>query len=166
MILVAPAAGGTRSTTKDLLQARFILFSHWPVVRTVIDVTVGDVIKRVSATAAATNAFAPESVDPVYERRLLSVNMTPGNLDALAYEELEFDDISRWLDENVPQIRVPSVIIGALGDQLVEIDHVRRLAQTLSDTELVTVDGNHVIPYTHPDVVATQIRQAVATVVS
>jgi hypothetical protein len=41
--------------------------------------------------------------------------MTPGNLDALAYEELEFDDISRWLDENVPQIRVPAVIIGALG---------------------------------------------------
>ena len=77
MILVAPAAGGTRSTTQDLLQARFILFSHWPVVRTVIDVTVGDVIKRVSATAAATNAFAPEPVDPIYERRLLSVNMTP-----------------------------------------------------------------------------------------
>src|SRR6185436_15568118 len=34
MILVAPAAGGTRSTTQDLLQARFILFSHWPVLRT------------------------------------------------------------------------------------------------------------------------------------
>ena len=92
--------------------------------------------------------------------------MTPGNLDALAYEELEFDDISRWLDENVPQIRVPSVIIGALGDQLVEIDHVRRLAQTLPGTELITVDGNHVIPYTHPDIVATQIRQAIARAVS
>ena len=50
--------------------------------------------------------------------------MTPGNLDAPAYEELEFDDISRWLDENVPQRRVPSVIIGALGDQLVAIDDV------------------------------------------
>jgi pimeloyl-ACP methyl ester carboxylesterase len=160
MILVAPAAGGTRSTTQDLLQARFILFSHWPVVRTVIDVTVGDVIKRVSATAAATNAFAPEPVDPVYERRLLSVNMTPGNLDALAYEELEFDDISRWLDENVAQIRVPSVIIGALGDQLVAIDDVRRLADQLAGSELITVDGNHMITYTHPDVVAAQIRQA------
>ena len=60
MILVAPAAGGATSATQDLLQARFILFSHWPVVRTVIDLTVGDVIKRVSATAAATNAFAPQ----------------------------------------------------------------------------------------------------------
>ena len=43
---------------------------------------------------------------------------------------------------------------------------MRRLAQTLPDTELVTVDGNHVIPYTHPDVVATQIRQAVARAAS
>jgi len=166
LILVAPAAGGLRSNTMDVLQARFIRFSQWPVVRTVVDATVGDVIKRFSATSGAENAFAPEPVDPAFEQRLLSVGMTPGNLDALASDELEFNDTSRWVDENVPQIRVPSVIVGALGDQLVDIDHVRRLAQTLPGTELITVDGNHVIPYTHPDVVATQIRQAVATVVS
>ena len=92
--------------------------------------------------------------------------MTPGNLDALASDELEFNDTSRWVDENAAKIRVPSVVIGALGDQLVEIDHVRRLAQTLPATELITVDGNHVIPYTHPNVVASQIRQAVARAVS
>lgn len=160
MILVAPAAGGTKSTTEDIRQARFILFSHWPVVRTVIDLTVGNVIKRVSATAAARDAFAPEPVDPIYENRLLSVNMTPGNLDALALEELEFDNTSRWLDENVPQIRVPSVIIGALGDHLVGIDDVRRLGDTLPGSQLITVDGNHMIAYTHPTVVADQIRQA------
>jgi pimeloyl-ACP methyl ester carboxylesterase len=160
MILVAPAAGGTRSTTQDLVQARFILFSHWPVVRTVIDLTVGDIIKRVSATAAARDAFTPEPVDPIYEQRLLSVNMTSGNLDALALEELEFDNTSRWLDENVAQIRVPSVIIGALGDHLVAIDEVRRLAETLPGSELITVDGNHMIAYIHPTVVADQIRQA------
>jgi pimeloyl-ACP methyl ester carboxylesterase len=150
----------------DVLQARVIRFSQWPVVRTIVDATVGDVIKCFSATSGAQNAFAPESVDPAFEQRLLSVGMTPGSLDALASDELEFNDTSRWLDENVSQIRVPSVIIGALGDQLVEINHVRRLAQTLPGTELVTVDGNHVIPYTHPDVVATQIRQAVARAVS
>ena len=85
--------------------------------------------------------------------------------DALADEELEFDDISRWLDQNVPQIRVPSVIIGALGDQLVAIDDVRRLADKLAGSELITVDGNHMITYTHPDVVAAQIRQAATSAV-
>lgn len=160
MILVAPAAGGTRSATQDLFQARFILFSHWPVARTVVDHTVGNLIKRVAATAAARDAFTPAPVDPSYEKRLLSVSMTPGNLDALAREELEFDDISHWLDETVPQIRVPSVIIGALGDHLVAIDEVRRLADTLPNSELITVDGNHMIAYTHPTTVADQIRQA------
>ena len=160
MILVAPAAGGTRSATQDLLQARFILFSHWPVVRTVIDHTVGNLIKRAAATAAARDAFTPEPVDPIYEKRLLSVSMTPGNLDALAREELEFDDISRWLDEIAPQIRVPSVIVGALGDHLVAIDDVRRLADTLPGSELITVDGNHMITYTHPALLADQIRRA------
>jgi pimeloyl-ACP methyl ester carboxylesterase len=166
LILVAPAAGGLRSETLDVLQARFIRFSQWPVVCTVVEATVGDVIKRFSATSGAEDAFAPEPVDPAFEQRLLSVGMSPGNLDALASDELEFNDTSRWVDENVPQIRARSVIIGALGDQLVEIDHVRRLAQTLPGSELISVDGNHVIPYTHPDVVATQIRQAVARAVS
>jgi len=78
------------------------------------------------------------------------VGMTPGNVDALASDELEFNDTARWVDVNVPQIRVPSVIIGALGDQLVDVDHVRRLAETLPGTELITVDGNHVIPYHAP----------------
>ena len=100
-------------------------------VRTIVDATVGDVIKRISATSGAERRLRPRAGRSAFEQRLLSVAMTPGNLDALASDELEFNDTSRWLDENVPQIRVPSVIIGALGDQLVEIDHVRRLAETL-----------------------------------
>jgi pimeloyl-ACP methyl ester carboxylesterase len=73
---------------------------------------------------------------------------------------LEFDGTSTWVDENVSQIRVPSVIIGAKEDQLVGFDHIRRLADTLPGTELVTVDGSHMIPYTHPDVIAEQVRRA------
>ena len=49
MILVAPSAGGLRPKTMDLLQARYVRFSQLPVVGSVIDVTAGDVIKRVSA---------------------------------------------------------------------------------------------------------------------
>jgi hypothetical protein len=43
---------------------------------------------------------------------------------------------------------------------MVKIDHARRLANTLPRPQLVTVDGNHMIPYTHPDVVAAQVRGA------
>lgn len=160
MILVAPGAGGSRSKTMDVAQARYIKFSQLPVISTVIDFTVGDVIKRVSATSGAEHAFAPEPIDPSYEKRLLSVTMTPGNLAALASEQLEYNDTSGWVDENVPQIKVPSVIVGADGDQLVSIDHARRLAETLPGTELITVEGNHMIPYTHADVIAEQVKRA------
>jgi pimeloyl-ACP methyl ester carboxylesterase len=42
----------------------------------------------------------------------------------------------------------------------VPFEHAERLAQTLSGTELITVEGSHMIPYTHPDVVAAEIRAA------
>ncbi len=160
MILVAPGAGGARSKTMDQLNAHYVRFSQLPVVQPVIDVTAGDVIKRVAATSGAAHAFAPEKVDPAYDQRLLSVSMTPGNLEAFASDQLEFNDTSRWLDENVPEIRVPSVIIGGEDDQLVGIDRIHRLAETLPGAQLVTVDGSHMIPYTHPDLIAAQVKGA------
>jgi pimeloyl-ACP methyl ester carboxylesterase len=99
-------------------------------------------------------------VDPTFEERLLSVSMTPGNLAAYASDELQLDDTMNWLDENVPQIRVPSVIVGGEADHLVGIYHLRRLAATLPGTRLITVDGSHMIPYTHPDVIAEQVKSA------
>ncbi|ULE35633.1 alpha/beta hydrolase [Mycobacterium sp. IDR2000157661] len=162
MVLVAPGAGGLRSATADLLQARYIEFSQLPVISAVIDAVAGDVFKRISATSGAAHAFEPHDVDPGYEQRLMPVTMTPGNLRAFAHEQFEFDATSAWLDENVDQITVPSVIIGAEDDQLVGIGHARRLAETLPHTELVTVEGGHMIPYSHPDVVVGEIRRAVA----
>jgi pimeloyl-ACP methyl ester carboxylesterase len=161
LVLAAPAAGGTRSKPFDLFNARYAQFSGLPVLRPVLDVTVNQVLKRVAATAGAANAFAPDKIDPTYQRRLLSVTMTTGNLAAFASDQLEFDDTARWVDENVPQIRVPSTVIGASDDQLVSIDHVRRLADTLPGAELITVDGSHMITYSHPDVIAVQINDAV-----
>lgn len=160
MVLVAPGAGGVRSHVMDRFNARYAEFSRLPVVKPVMDVAVNDVIKRVAATSGAARAFAPDKVDPSYEQRLLSVSMTPGNLAAFASDQLEFDATSHWLDQNVAQIRVPSVIIGGEDDQLIGIDHLRKLADTLPGTQLITVDGSHMIPYTHPDVIAEQVRSA------
>ena len=160
LVLVAPGAGSLRPDAMSTFNARYVQFTQLPVVKPATDVTVNHVIKRVAATAGAAKAFSPGQVDPGYQNRLLSVSMTPGNLAAFASDQLEFDETLRWLDENVPQIRVPSVIIGGENDHLVGIEHLRRLAETLPGTRLVTVDGSHMIPYTHPDVIAEQVRAA------
>ncbi|RDH77467.1 alpha/beta hydrolase [Mycolicibacterium moriokaense] len=160
LILAAPGAGGLRSTPMDKFNAYYAKFSELPVVAPVLDFTANDVFRRVAATAGVDRAFAPGDVDPGYKQRLLAVSMTSGNLAAFASDQLAFDDTSRWLDENVPAIRVPSVIIGAADDHLVPIEHARRLADTLPGSQLVTVDGSHMIPYTHPDVIAAQVKGA------
>jgi len=160
LVLAAPGAGGIRPDKMSDFNARYAQFNQLPVLGPVLDATVNQLIKRVAATSGAEHAFAPGQVDATYEQRLLSVSMTPGNLAAFASDQLEFDDTSRWVDENVPQIRVPSVIIGGENDHLIGIDHMRRLAETLPYTKLITVDGSHMIPYTHPDVIAEQVKSA------
>jgi pimeloyl-ACP methyl ester carboxylesterase len=160
MILVAPGAGGSRSSAMEMLEARYARVSQLPVVAAITDFSVNNVIKRAAATSGAETAFAPGKVDPSFEQRLLSVSMTPGNLASFASDQLDFNDTSAWVDANVPQIRVPSVIIGAQDDHFISTDEIRRLADTLPGTQLVTVDGSHMIPYTHPDVIAEQVRIA------
>jgi pimeloyl-ACP methyl ester carboxylesterase len=115
---------------------------------------------RLSAHFGAIRAFEPAPVDPDFQARLLSVTLTPGNLDAFSHEQLEFDQTEQWIDDNVDAIQVPSVVIAATGDELVPIKHARLLAETLPGTSLVTVDGNHMIQYIHPDVVAAEITKA------
>jgi pimeloyl-ACP methyl ester carboxylesterase len=157
---VAPGAGGSRSTVTEKLESRYVRFSQLPVVASVTDAGVNNVIKQAAATSGAETAFAPGKVDPGFEQRLLSVSMTPGNLGSFASDQLDFNDTSAWVDENVPQIRVPSVIIGAQDDHFISTDQIHRLADTLPGTQLVMVDGSHMIPYTHPDVIAEQVRSA------
>jgi pimeloyl-ACP methyl ester carboxylesterase len=160
LILVAPGAGGSRSTVTEKLESHYVRFSQLPVAASVTDVSVNNVIKRAAATSGAETAFAPGKVDPGFEQRLLSVSMTPGNLASFASDQLDFNDTSAWVDDNVPQIRVPSVIIGAQDDHFISTDQIHRLADTLPGTQLVMVDGSHMIPYTHPDVIAEQVRTA------
>src|SRR6185312_9782094 len=113
MILVAPGAGGSRSSAMEQLEARYVWVSQLPVVAAITDFSVNNLIKRAAAMSGAETAFAPGKVDPSFEQRLLSVSMTPGNLASFASDQLDFNDTSAWVDANVPQIRVPSVIIGA-----------------------------------------------------
>lgn len=163
LVLIAPAAGGMTSSTPNLLQARYLRFSALSVVKTLINYTFGDIVLRLSAHFGARHAFEPAPIDPAYEARLMSVSLTPGNLDAYSREQLEFDQTMRWLDDNIIEIHVPAVEIAALGDELVPIKHAQLLAQTLPGVRLVTVDGNHMIPYTHPDVVVAEINNARAS---
>jgi len=160
LVLIAPGAGGMRSHTMDSMQARYILFSQLPVIDQIIKWTFGNIALRLSAYFGSRNAFAPQPVPAEYSDRLVAVTLKPGNTEAFARDQLAFDTTAQWLDDNVAQIHTPTVEIAARDDRLVPYEHARRLAETLPGLRLVTVDGNHMIPYTHPDVVAAEITTA------
>jgi pimeloyl-ACP methyl ester carboxylesterase len=160
LVLLAPGAGGLKSDVGSLFQARWALFSQLPVVKSVIKYTIGNVVLRLSAHFGVREAFAPGPIDPAFEKRLLAVSLTPGNIDSYAHEMLELDDTMRWLDDNVDAIRVPSVIVAGTDDQMVPFRHAQLLSQTLPGTSLVSVDGSHMVQYLHPDVVAAEINKA------
>ena len=59
LVLIAPAAGGIRLKTMDVLQARYILFSHLPVVKSIVRLTFGNIALRLSDTSARATHSSP-----------------------------------------------------------------------------------------------------------
>ncbi len=161
MVLVAPGAGGKRLALDRKLQAYFIRITQLPVIEQVSDLVFMNVALRASGAIGAREAFSPDPVNLVYKQRLLAVTMTDGNLKALAKDELGFNkSTGPWLDANTKYITRPAVEIAALDDKLVPIKYTRHLATELKNVKLIEVPGGHMIPYSHPDVIAREIRRS------
>lgn len=162
MVLVAPGAGGRRLPAMRTVQAVMIETMQLPVIKQVSNIVFANVMLRVVAGIGADEAFSPNPVDEVYKQRLLAVTMTSGNLKALANDQLEFNSSTApWIDANVGKITRPAVEIAAREDKLVPIENTRKLAKSLRTVRLIEVSGGHMVPYTHPDVIAREVRRSV-----
>lgn len=159
LVLVAAAAAGDRVPAFERAQARAVQALTLPVVRAVADATFSQALRRVAAEQGEREAFAPDPVDPRYERKLLAVTMQPDDLATLADEQLGANDALERLDERLRTIAAPAVVIQGRGDRLVDRSYGRRLAATLPRARLVLVPGGHMVPYVHPDVVARGVER-------
>jgi pimeloyl-ACP methyl ester carboxylesterase len=140
------------------LQAHAIRFLQLPVIRQVADVTFSQLVLKVSAEMGDSEAFDPEPVAAAHEHRVLAINMTHGNLEALAGEYLAAGGVVEQIDHGLGAIRLPAVVIQGSADHLVNPVYGRRLAAALPDAHLVMVGGGHMVPYTHPAAVAAAVR--------
>lgn len=162
LVLVDAAAGGDRTSAADRAQARLVQALSLPLVQPLSDVVFGNAMRKLSAQQGAREAFAPDPVDPAYERRLLSETMRHEDLDAYAGELLEADDAIAAVDARLGEIAAPAVVIQARGDRLVEPAVGARLARALPRARLVTVPGGHMVPLVQPAVVAEAVRACAA----
>jgi pimeloyl-ACP methyl ester carboxylesterase len=127
-------------------------------VQQVSNATFSQLVRTASAKQGDEQAFSPAPVDSGHKHRLLALNLKPGDIDALAAEQLAANGVVKRVDRGLASIQAPAVVIQGDHDKLVTPDHGRRLAALLPHARLVMVSGGHMAPYVHPDVVAAAVK--------
>jgi pimeloyl-ACP methyl ester carboxylesterase len=158
LVLVDAAAAGQHVGTFDQAQARVVQFLQLPVVRQVANATFAQLFTTVSVNTGDAQAFHPQPVAPAHRRRLLEINMTRGNLEAFAGEQLAANGVIDQIDKRLSTIAVPAVVIQGEHDQLVKPLYGRRLASSLPHARLTMLSGGHMAPYTHPNAIAAAVQ--------
>ena len=158
LVLVDAAAAGTHPGAFERLQAHAIKFLQLPVIKQVADVTFSQLLRKVSAEMGDNEAFHPQPVAAAHEQRILAINMTTGNLEALAGEYLAAGGVVAQIDRGLKAIETPAVVIQGDDDQLVKPIYGRRLAAALPHARLEMLYGGHMQPYDHPAAIAAAVR--------
>jgi pimeloyl-ACP methyl ester carboxylesterase len=158
LVLVDAAAAGTHPGAFEKLQAHAIKFLQLPVIKQIADVTFSQLLRKVSAEMGDSAAFHPQPVIAAHERRILAINMTSGNLKALAGEYLAAGGVVEAIDRGLKAIEMPAVVIQGDADQLVKPIYGRRLAAALPRARLEMLYGGHMQPYDHPAAIAAAVR--------
>jgi pimeloyl-ACP methyl ester carboxylesterase len=158
LVLVDAAAAGQHPGSLQEVQARLIQVMQLPVIRQVADATFSQLLRTVSAEIGDSEAFAPEPVATAHEHRLLAINMTSGDLEALAGEYLAAGGVIDRVDGRLAAVDVPAIVIQGSEDHLVKPIYGRRLASELPDARLEMLYGGHMQPYDHPAAIAAAVR--------
>ncbi|MGH2834995.1 MAG: alpha/beta fold hydrolase [Solirubrobacteraceae bacterium] len=158
LVLVDAAAAGKKPDTLQGLQAHTIQVLQVPVIRQLANATFAQLLLTASAEMGDSEAFAPEPVASAHEHRVLAINMTHGNLEALAGEYLAAGGVVEQIDRGLHSIAVPAVVIQGEQDHLVGQIYGRRLASELPNARLNLLYGGHMQPYVHPAAIASAVQ--------
>ncbi|MFY9468790.1 MAG: alpha/beta hydrolase, partial [Solirubrobacterales bacterium] len=95
--------------------------------------------------------------------RAESVLARHNSIAALMSDRLEFDDVNRGQTGRIGEVGAATTIIHGSRDASVPLRNARRLEDALPNSSLVEVAGaTHILPETHPAVVAEAIVAATA----
>jgi len=159
LALVDAAAGGVKIGSSNKVQAHLVEILQAPVIRQLANATFGQLVLTFTARSGDDRAFSPQQVDPGHRHRLLAINMTHGNLEAFAGEQLAATGAIRGVDAAIEQIHTPAIVLQGDRDKLVDPRFGRRIAATLPGAQLRMLHGGHMQPYTHPFAVAAAISE-------
>lgn len=158
LVLVDAAAAGEHPSGRDIVLAHVVKVLDTPVVEQVANATFSQLVRRVAAESGDSEAFSPAPVNGGHLHRLLSINMTTGNLEAFASETLAARGVVEGIDRKLSDVKAKAVVIQGSSDKLVHPVYGRRLAAALPDARLEMLGGGHMQPYEHPQAIANAIE--------
>lgn len=159
LVLVDAAAAGIAINFADRLQAHLIQVDQAPVIRWITNATFGQLVLTLAVRSGDARAFSPQAVDAAHRRRVLAINMTHGNLEAFAGEQLAATGVIRAVDAGLGSIRAATIVIQGERDKLVKPRYGRAIAKAVEGARFELIHGGHMAPYTHPWAVAAAIGE-------
>jgi len=166
LVLLDAGASCTHVGLFERSQARLVKFVELPVIAQLSTATFSQLLRKASGESGDSEAFDPNPVNSNHRRRLLSINLKHGNLEAYAGEALAANDVIERVNKGLASLRVPVTVIQGDHDKLVEPRCGRALAASIRGARLEMLSGGHMTPYTHPADVASAIDSAAAAAIS
>lgn len=146
LLLLAPAAGGSRIGESVQSQARWLQRIEHPVLRNVCDLLFLRLVRKHAARVGAVTVYG--SSDEFAGERHVAESMLArhNSIRALAHDRLLFNDAERMVTKNLKRVDVPVVILHGDSDSTVPIRNGIRLHEGLRGSELIEVAGDHHLP--------------------
>jgi pimeloyl-ACP methyl ester carboxylesterase len=143
----------------DMVQAQFIKATNVPIVRQILNATVGQAMLTATSGPQVKQAFDPDPTNPDYTEQLKAVNLKSSDLKTFADETLNADDLDAFR-EHYSSIIAPAWVVQGKEDKLVPIADVTAMVKQLSNVHYLQLPGGHMQTWVHPDQVARAIRSA------
>lgn len=162
MLLLAPAAGGTRVGPERERQARLVLKLEQPGVRQLADLFFLRIVRRIASQKGAEVAYGggPETAR---QRHLAeSVLARHNSIRALMNDRLLFNDAERTVTRGLKRISVPALILHGSRDMTVPARNGQRLAEALPQAELEEIDADHQLPAKNADACVAALERVLA----
>lgn len=151
LLLLAPAAGGTRIAEAVQKQARLTLKIERPVIRQICDLFFLRILRKYAARIGAASSYGAD-IDLSAERHIAeSVLARHNSIRAYSNDRLIFNEAERLVTRNLGRISAPTVILHGIQDPTVPARNGIRLAESMSQAELIEVPGDHHLPTKNTD---------------
>lgn len=162
LLLLAPAAGGTRLSEQRVRIAHVIKFLELPLIRQIADLFFLRAIRRIASEQGGRAAYGSSDGTANHRYFAESVLAQHSSIRALANDRIIFNDAGRRVDKNLGAVGVTALVVHGTGDTTVPIRNGRRVADALPNAEFEEVATDHVMPSKFPDVVVAAAERLLA----